>query len=287
MIEIRSLKKGFNGKMVINDVSAVFKAKQCNLVIGTSGSGKTVLMKCMVGLLQPDDGDVLYSNQNFTAMIPEEKKEVRKEIGMLFQGSALFDSLTVEENILFPLNMFTNYNLRKKLTRVNEVLERVNLAGTNKKFPAELSGGMKKRVGIARAIVLNPKYLFVDEPNSGLDPQTSGLIDHLIKEITDEYNITTVINTHDMNSVMEIGDHIVYMYHGHKEWEGNKKEIIFSKNEKLNEFIFASEFLRDAKDMRMLEETGKVANERDMEELIDKDAPTLVPPPGDDAGKSS
>ena len=165
------------------------------------------------------------------------------EIGMLFQGSALFDSLTVEENILFPLNMFTDWDHKKKLARVNEVLDRVNLKGSNKKFPSELSGGMMKRVGIARAIVLNPKYLFVDEPNSGLDPQTSGLIDKLIKEITDEYQITTVINTHDMNSVMEIGDHIIYMYQGQKEWEGNSKDIIFSKNERLNEFIFASEFL--------------------------------------------
>lgn len=167
------------------------------------------------------------------------------------------------------------------MERVNEVLERVNLVGANKKFPAELSGGMMKRVGIARAIVLNPKYLFVDEPNSGLDPQTSGLIDHLIKEITVEYNITTVVNTHDMNSVMEIGDHIIYMYQGHKEWEGNNKEIIFSKNERLNDFIFASEFLKDAKDMRQLEETGKIANERNMDELTQDDAPILLPPEDD------
>jgi phospholipid/cholesterol/gamma-HCH transport system ATP-binding protein len=214
-----------------------------------------------------------------------EKTEVRKEIGMLFQGSALFDSLTVEENILFPLHMFTKDTTKKKLSRVNEVLERVNLTDNNKKFPAELSGGMKKRVGIARAIVLNPKYLFVDEPNSGLDPQTSGLIDHLIKEITEEYNITTVINTHDMNSVMEIGDHIVYMYKGNKEWEGNKKDIIYSKNEKLNDFIFASEFLKDAKDMRQLEESGKISNDRDMAELTGKDAPILIHPPEEDNQK--
>jgi phospholipid/cholesterol/gamma-HCH transport system ATP-binding protein len=170
----------------------------------------------------------------------EQKKEVRKEIGMLFQGSALFSSMTVEENVIFPLDMFTKETTKKKMERVNEVLERVNLKGANKKFPAELSGGMMKRVGIARAIVLNPKYLFVDEPNSGLDPQTSGLIDQLIKEITTEYNITTIVVTHDMNSVMEIGDHIIYLYKGHKEWEGNNKEIIFSKNQLLNEFIFAS-----------------------------------------------
>jgi phospholipid/cholesterol/gamma-HCH transport system ATP-binding protein len=209
----------------------------------------------------------------------KQKTEIRKEIGMLFQGGALFDSLTVEQNIMFPLNMFTTDIFRKKLERVNEVLERVNLPGVNKKYPAELSGGMKKRVALARAIVLNPKYLFCDEPNSGLDPQTSLLIDKLIKEITVEYNITTVVNTHDMNSVMEIGNYILYLYQGKKEWEGNNKEIIFSKNERLNDFIFASEFLQDAKDMRMLEETGKISNERNMKELLDKDAPIIIPPP--------
>jgi phospholipid/cholesterol/gamma-HCH transport system ATP-binding protein len=254
-------------------VDAQMNAGQCNLIIGASGSGKTVFMKCLVGLFQPDSGDILYSGQNFTRMSIEEKKEVRKEIGMLFQGSALFSSMNVEENVIFPLDMFTKDSRKKKLDRVNEVLERVNLKGSNKKFPGELSGGMMKRVGIARAIVLNPKYLFVDEPNSGLDPQTSGLIDKLIKEITDEYKITTVINTHDMNSVMEIGDHIIYMYQGHKEWEGNRKEIIFSKNERLNDFIFASEFLKDAKDMRMLEQTGKISNDRDMNKLLNSDKP--------------
>jgi len=279
MIEVKELKKGFGGKSVLNGVSVVMDPGQCNLIIGSSGSGKTVLMKCLVGLFQPDSGDISYSGQSFTHMNTDQRKEIRKEIGMLFQGSALFDSLTVEQNIQFPLNMFTDWDHKKKLTRVNEVLDRVNLKGSNKKFPAELSGGMMKRVGIARAIVLNPKYLFVDEPNSGLDPQTSGLIDQLIKEITLEYNITTVVNTHDMNSVMEIGDHIIYMYQGRKEWEGNNKEIIFSKSERLNEFIFASEILRDAKDMRQLEETGKIANDRNMEELLDKNAPTLVPPP--------
>ena len=187
---------------------------------------------------------------------------------MLFQGSALFDSLTVEENIMFPLSMFTKWTHKKKLDRVNEVLARVNLVDTNKKFPAELSGGMKKRVGIARAIVLNPKYLFCDEPNSGLDPQTSLVIDRLIKEITLEYNITTVVNTHDMNSVMEIGNYILYMYKGNKEWEGNNKEIIFSKNQRLNDFIFASEFLKDAKDMRMLEQKGKIPDDRNMDDML-------------------
>lgn len=284
MIEVKNIKKGFGGKTVLDGVSAVMEPGKCNLIIGSSGSGKTVFMKCMVGLFQPDSGEILYDEQNFTGMNVDQRKEVRKQIGMLFQGSALFSSMTVEENILFPLDMFTTLKLREKLKRVNEVLERVNLKGANKKFPAELSGGMMKRVGIARAIVLNPKYLFVDEPNSGLDPQTSGLIDQLIKEITVEYNITTIINTHDMNSVMEIGDHIIYMYQGHKEWEGNNKEIIFSKNDRLNEFIFASEFLRDAKDMRMLQEAGKISEDRNMDELMHEDAPTLIPPT-DDATK--
>lgn len=253
---------------MIQDVSAVMKAGQCNLIIGSSGSGKTVLMKCMVGLFQPDQGEILYSGQNFTIMNPEEKTNIRTQIGMLFQGSALFDSQTVEQNIMFPLNMFTDWTVRKKLDRVNEVLNRVNLSDVNRKFPAELSGGMKKRVALARAIVLNPKYLFCDEPNSGLDPQTSLVIDKLIQEITIEYNITTVVNTHDMNSVMEIGNYILYMYQGNKEWEGTNREIIFSKNQRLNEFIFASEFLRDAKEMRMLEETGKIPNDRDIDELL-------------------
>jgi len=278
MIEVKNIRKSFNGKAVIEDVSCVMKPGQCNLIIGSSGSGKTVFMKCLVGLFRPDSGDILYGGYNFTQMNVDEKKEVRKEIGMLFQGSALFSSLTVEDNIIFPLDMFTDWTRKKKMERVNEVLNRVNLEGVNKKFPAELSGGMMKRVGIARAIVLNPKYLFVDEPNSGLDPQTSGLIDKLINEITIEYQITTIVNTHDMNSVMEIGNQIIYMYQGRKEWEGNNKEIIFSKNERLNDFIFASEFLKDAKDMRQLEETGKISNDRNMSELTHNDAPLLVPP---------
>jgi phospholipid/cholesterol/gamma-HCH transport system ATP-binding protein len=262
MIEVKNIRKGFGEKMVIDDVSATMDAGKCNLIIGASGSGKTVFMKCIVGLFVPDEGAILYNGVNYTEMNDEERKEIRQQIGMLFQGSALFDSQTVEQNIMFPLNMFTKDTYAKKLKRVNEVLERVNLKDVNKKFPAELSGGMKKRVGIARAIVLNPKYLFCDEPNSGLDPQTSLVIDKLIKEITTEYNITTLVNTHDMNSVMEIGDHIIYMYLGKKEWEGNNQEIIFSKNERLNEFIFASEFLKDAKDMRMLEHTGKINGDR-------------------------
>lgn len=268
MIEVKNIKKSFNGKPVIRDVSAVMQPGKCNLIIGASGSGKTVFMKCMVGLFEPDSGSILYGGEDFTHMNTEERKHIRSEIGMLFQGSALFDSQTVEENIRFPLDMFTKQPLKKKLERVNEVLSRVQLEGSNKKFPAELSGGMKKRVGIARAIVLNPKYLFVDEPNSGLDPQTSMVIDKLIDEITKEYNITTVINTHDMNSVMEIGDNIIYMHEGQKEWEGSRKEIIFSKNRLLNDFIFASEFLRDAKEMRMLEERGKIPDDRDMDEML-------------------
>jgi len=268
MIEIKDLKKSFDGKVVIDGVSAVMQTGKCNLIIGSSGSGKTVFMKCLVGLFEPDSGDVSYGGQSFTSMNEDERKMLRQQIGMLFQGSALFDSMTVEQNIMFPLDMFTKDSFSAKLKRVNEALARVNLEDVNNKFPAEISGGMKKRVGIARAIVLNPKYLFCDEPNSGLDPQTSLLIDKLIQEITIEYNITTVVNTHDMNSVMETGDHIIYMYQGLKEWEGSNKEIIFSKSQKLNEFIFASEFLRDAKDMRMLEMKGKIDNNRNMDELL-------------------
>ncbi|MBC7904771.1 MAG: ATP-binding cassette domain-containing protein, partial [Gemmatimonadaceae bacterium] len=224
MIEVKNLKKSFGDRTIINDVSAVMQTGKCNLIIGSSGSGKTVLMKCLVGLFEPDQGQIIYSGVSFTEMNDEQRKELRQQIGMLFQGSALFDSLNVEKNIMFPLNMFTNWTTGEKLRRVNEVLDRVSLKDANKKFPSEISGGMKKRVGIARAIVLNPKYLFCDEPNSGLDPQTSLIIDRLIKEITTEFNITTVVNTHDMNSVMEVGDNIIYMYQGLKEWEGNNKE---------------------------------------------------------------
>jgi phospholipid/cholesterol/gamma-HCH transport system ATP-binding protein len=268
MIEVKNIRKSFGDNLIIDDVSAVMKAGQCNLIIGASGSGKTVLMKCMVGLFEPDAGDVLYDGKNFTTMTGEDKTMIRQEIGMLFQGSALFDSLTVEQNVMFPLSMFTEWTYRKKLERVNEVLARVNLEAVNRKFPSELSGGMKKRVALARAIVLNPKYLFCDEPNSGLDPQTSLVIDKLIQEITLEFNITTVVNTHDMNSVMEIGNYILYMYKGHKEWEGTNREIIFSKNQRLNDFIFASEFLKDAKDMRMLEERGRIPDDRNMDDLM-------------------
>ena len=268
MIEFKNIKKSFGDKVVLDDVSHVMETGKANLIIGTSGSGKTVLQKCLVGLFEPDGGEIIYDGHSFTGMNVDERKELRQQIGMLFQGSALFDSMTVEQNIMFPLDMFTTQHFAEKLNRVNEVLARVNLEGVNTKYPAELSGGMKKRVGIARAIVLNPKYLFCDEPNSGLDPQTSMVIDKLIFDITREFNMTTVINTHDMNSVMEIGENIIYLYEGKKEWAGNKNDIIFSKSERLNNFIFASEFLQDAKDMRMLEARGKISDDRDMDEML-------------------
>jgi phospholipid/cholesterol/gamma-HCH transport system ATP-binding protein len=260
MIEFKNIQKSFGDKTVLDGVSHVMETGKTNLIIGTSGSGKTVLQKCLVGLFEPDSGEIIYDGKSFTEMTEEDRKLLRQQIGMLFQGSALFDSMTVEENVMFPLNMFTKDNFAKKLQRVNEVLDRVNLKDANKKFPSEISGGMKKRVGIARAIVLNPKYLFCDEPNSGLDPVTSMVIDKLIKDLTSEYNITTIVNTHDMNSVMEIGDNILYMVQGKKEWTGNSQDIIFSDNKQLNAFIFASEFLQDAKSMRMLEANKKMGN---------------------------
>lgn len=266
MIVFNNIKKSFGEKVVLNDVSHVMETGKCNLIIGTSGSGKTVLQKCLVGLFEPDNGVIIYDGVSFTEMNDEERKMLRQQIGMLFQGGALFDSMTVEQNVMFPLDMFTKMSHSEKLKRVNEVLERVNLVDANKKFPSEVSGGMKKRVGIARAIVLNPKYLFCDEPNSGLDPQTSMVIDKLIFDITKEFGMTTIINTHDMNSVMEIGENILYMYLGQKEWAGNNKEIIFSKNERLNDFIFASEFLQDAKHMRMLEAQGKITEDGEINE---------------------
>ena len=258
MIEFKNISKNFGDKVVLDGVSHIMETGKANLIIGTSGSGKTVLQKCLVGLFEPDKGEIIYDGKSFTDMTEEERKLLRQQIGMLFQGSALFDSMNVENNIRFPLDMFTTDPYSKKIKRVNEVLERVNLVGSNKKLPSEISGGMKKRVAIARAIVLNPKYLFCDEPNSGLDPQTSMLIDKLIYEITKEFNMTTIINTHDMNSVMEIGDNILYLANGKKEWTGNSKDIIFSDNKHLNEFIFASQFLQDAKHMRMLEAKGGI-----------------------------
>ncbi len=253
MIEIRNITKSFGDRTILSDISATIETGKCNLVIGASGSGKSVMTKVMVNLFEPDTGDVLYDGVSIVNADNEQRKSLRQQIGMLFQGSALFDSMTVEQNILFPLDMFTSMSAADKKKRADEVLDRVNLKDANNKYPAEISGGMKKRVGIARAIVLNPKYLFCDEPNSGLDPQTSLLIDKLIKEITTEFNMTTIVVTHDMNSVMEIGDHIVYLHKGKKQWEGTKEDIIFSKDELLNGFIFASDFLQDAKQMRMME----------------------------------
>lgn len=269
MIKFNNLHKAFGEKVVLDGVSHVMETGKTNLIIGSSGSGKTVLQKCLVGLITPDSGEIFYDDLNFLQLDEVGRKKIRQEIGMLFQGSALFDSLTVEQNVRFPLDMFTNDTTKEKMNRVNEVLDRVNLVGANKKFPSEISGGMMKRVGIARAIVLNPKYLFCDEPNSGLDPQTSMVIDKLISELTKEYNITTIINTHDMNSVMEIGDNILYMVKGKKEWTGNSKDIIFSDNKLLNEFIFASEFLQDAKNMRMLDEKG-IINAEEIRDQIDQ-----------------
>ncbi len=247
MIEVRNVRKSFGDKEILKDVSFTMYTGKTNLIIGASGSGKTVMMKCMIGLIKPDEGSILYHGEDITKMDDKELIEVRRQIGMLFQGSALFDSMTVQENVMFPLNMFTQDNFKQKLARVNEVLSKVELTDANKKYPAEISGGMKKRVALARAIVLNPKFLFCDEPNSGLDPQTSLVIDNLISSLTKEYNMTTIINTHDMNTVMESGDHIIYMHKGQKQWEGSNKEIVYSDDELLNKFIFASDFLKGAK----------------------------------------
>jgi phospholipid/cholesterol/gamma-HCH transport system ATP-binding protein len=250
MIELVNVKKGFGAKVVVNGVSAVMKSSTTNLIIGSSGSGKTVLLKCMIGLFKPDEGQVLYEGIDLYGMNEGQLKEVRKQIGMLFQGSALFDSKTVKENVQFPLDMFTNFTTLEKEKRVDEVLERVRIEGAHLKSPSEISGGMKKRVALARAIVLNPKYLFCDEPNSGLDPQTSIVIDELIKEITEDYKMTTIINTHDMNTVMESGDHILYMHNGVKQWEGSSKDIFTSQDVLLNNFVFASSMLRELREFK-------------------------------------
>jgi phospholipid/cholesterol/gamma-HCH transport system ATP-binding protein len=242
MIQLKNIKKSFNGKVVLDDISASFYPGKANFVIGASGSGKSVMMKCMVGLVDVDHGEIFYGQDDFVHKSYDERKLIRKEIGMLFQGTALFDSLTVEDNIAFPLRMFTKMTPEEVLDRVNFCLQRVNLPNVNKLYPSNLSGGMKKRVGIARAIALNPKYLFCDEPNSGLDPLTSRLIDELIKEITIEYNITTIINTHDMKSLFDMGDNIIYIYQGKKDWEGEKSLIRSSGNSRLLEFMKASEF---------------------------------------------
>jgi phospholipid/cholesterol/gamma-HCH transport system ATP-binding protein len=244
MIEVKNISKTFDGKKVLNDVDIVFEEGKTNLVIGSSGSGKTVLLKCMVALYQIDEGAIVYDGRDFTQMDDSERREIRKEFGMVFQGGALFDSQTVEENVAFPLEMFSPMSSEERRDRVNFCLNRVNLQNANLLYPSQLSGGMKKRVAIARAIALNPRYLFCDEPNSGLDPKTSIVIDNLIHEITAEYNITTIVNTHDMNSVLEIGDKIIYLNKGQKWWEGDKNSILETDNAEVNDFVYASELFK-------------------------------------------
>ncbi len=249
MIEFKNIKKSFDGKDVLHGLDSKFLPGRTNLIIGSSGTGKSVLLKCMVGLLEPDEGSVLYDGRDFTHASRNVRRDIRRDIGMLFQGAALFDSKTVEQNVLFPLNVLTDMPKDEKLDRVNFVLKRVGLENVNQKMPSEISGGMKKRVGIARAIVNNSKYLYCDEPNSGLDPQTAILIDALIKEITEEFNITTVVVTHDMNSVMEHGDYIIYMYDGRKLWEGDNTQILDTTVPELQDFIFSSKLVRSMKKM--------------------------------------
>ena len=248
MIELRNLYKSFEDKEVLHDINAVFEEGKTNLIIGQSGSGKTVLMKNIVGLLTPTRGQVLYDGRDFVQMNKREQVLIRREMGMIFQSAALFDSMSVLENVMFPLDMFSDQNQADRERRARFCLERVNLKGAENKLPGEISGGMQKRAAIARAIALNPKYLFCDEPNSGLDPKTSIVIDDLLHDITTEYRMTTIINTHDMNSVMGIGENIVYIYQGQKEWQGNKDQIMTSTNERLNSFIFASDLFRKVKE---------------------------------------
>jgi phospholipid/cholesterol/gamma-HCH transport system ATP-binding protein len=247
MIEVKNLYKKYDDNFVLNNVSIQFEQGKCNLIIGRSGSGKTVLLKSIAGLVEVDEGEIWYDDQKFSHLDAGSKQKIRKEMGMLFQGSALFDSLTVEENVLFPLDMFTSKTRSEKLDRINFCLERVRVTGSNKLFPAELSGGMKKRVAIARAIALNPRYLLCDEPNSGLDPETGIVIDNLIKELTKEFNMTTIINSHDMNSVLEIGDKVVFIYKGCTCWEGTREEVLETDNEALNNFVFATNLARQIK----------------------------------------
>lgn len=248
MIRVENIKKQFGQQEVLKGITTVFEEGKTNLIIGKSGAGKTVMLKILVGLLQPTSGHIWYGNTNFTQLNNKQRKAIRTEMGMLFQGSALFDSMTVEQNVRFPLDMFTRLTAKEKRLRVDETLERVELGGANNKYPSEISGGMQKRVGIARAIILKPKYLFCDEPNSGLDPTTSMRIDELIHQITVENQMTTVINTHDMNSVMEIGDKINLLYFGELAWVGNCGEVMSSDNELLQDFIFASPFLQRLRD---------------------------------------
>lgn len=251
MIEIKSINKSFDHKLVLKDISKVFNQGETNLIIGRSGSGKTVLLKSIVGLHDIDSGQILYDHRDFTLMKPKLRKHLRQEMGMVFQGGALFDSLTVEENIRFPLDMFSKLTTAEKQKQVDFCLDRVNIKDANKSYPSEISGGMQKRVAIARAIVMNPKYLFCDEPNSGLDPETSMVIDELIHSITVDLKITTIINTHDMNSVMEIGDNILFISEGEKCWEGNRKEILHAQNQKLQEFVFANRQYKQIRDDRI------------------------------------
>ncbi|MBR1401229.1 MAG: ATP-binding cassette domain-containing protein [Prevotella sp.] len=251
MIEIKHLYKSFEDKEVLQDINAVFENGKTNLIIGQSGSGKTVLMKNIVGLLEPTQGEILYDGRDFVAMTKREKVMLRREMGMIFQSAALFDSMTVLENVMFPLDMFSSKNLRDRQRRAQECLDRVNLKDAGSKFPGEISGGMQKRVAIARAIALEPKYLFCDEPNSGLDPKTSLVIDELLHGITEDMQITTIINTHDMNSVMGIGENIIFIYKGTAAWTGNKDQIMTSTNQKLNDFIFASDLFKKVKEEEM------------------------------------
>ena len=260
MIEVKHLYKAFGDKEVLKDINAVFEDGKTNLIIGQSGSGKTVLIKNLVGLLEPTSGEVLYDNRNFITMSKKEKVMMRREMGMIFQNAALFDSLSVLENVMFPLDMFSTMNYRERVKRAQECLDRVNLIEAQQKFPGEISGGMQKRVAIARAIVLNPKYLFCDEPNSGLDPKTSLVIDDLLSGITKEFDITTIINTHDMNSVMGIDENIVFIYKGLKEWQGNKDEIINSTNKKLNDLVFASDLFKKVKEVETEEHNNETSS---------------------------
>jgi len=247
MIETRNIFKSYDGNYVLNDVSVKFEQGRCNMIIGRSGSGKTVLLKSIVGLIEVDRGEIWYDDQRFSHLGSAEKQFIRKEMGMLFQGAALFDSLSVEENVMFPMDMLTSQTKGEKLDRVNFCLEKVRVGGSNSLHPSELSGGMRKRVAIARAIALNPRYLFCDEPNSGLDPETGIVIDNLIKELTEEFNMTTIVNSHDMNSVLEIGDNVVFIYQGCKCWEGTGKEVLHTENEALNNFVFATNMARQIK----------------------------------------
>lgn len=257
MIEIKNLTKSFDGRKVLNNISAVFEDGKTNLIIGRSGSGKTVLIKDIIGLIKPDSGEILYDGRDLITMNKHELNLLRREMGMLFQGSALFDSMTVLENVMFPLNMFSNETFKEREKRALFCLDRVNLSEAGRLYPSEISGGMMKRAAIARAIALNPKYLFCDEPNSGLDPKTSLLIDDLIHDITTEYQMTTVINTHDMNSVINIGDNIIFIKEGVKEWQGTKEEVITSNNKALNDFIFASDLFRKVKEVEKREQEEK------------------------------